>query len=133
MKCKDANRLIPVPQSKSLLVARQQQEPGIRKGRQPIARGLGRLPKSSFYFIFPKQYCLPSSKGDRKGRPYRIALPHVYRAMIILKQVSYGGAGATVRRRWPGRACVPCSVDSRVALVLRRGVDSRVAHVYRAV
>ncbi len=37
---------------------------------------------------------MPCGKGDRKGRPYRIAWPQVYRAAFAIRRTRCGGAAA---------------------------------------
>ena len=60
-------------------------QPGIRKGRQTFARDLG-CPQKIIILnnILRAILVVGGSKGDRKGRPYRIALPHVNRAALYL-------------------------------------------------
>ncbi len=64
---------------------------GIRKGRMPLARGLG-CPQNLFYF---KQYSQSNidcraARATARVAPTGLHCLNVYRAVIILKQAYYG-------------------------------------------
>ena len=96
----------------------------------PLVRGLGRLPKYLFILFSDGKYWQPSGKGDRKGRPYRIAWPQCVPCSVWFQTNDMGRrlcfravllVGAATKRTPHDESCglfphlhpcVPCSVCS---------------------
>ena len=75
---------------------------GIRKGRKPLTRGLG-CPQNIFLFYFPMgNIGSRAARATARGAPTGLHCLNVYRAAYALKQTLWGGAFTTVRHRWQG-------------------------------